>query len=209
VPSIRTLQAPHAVEIDKVKGSRFLGSAFPVETEAGVAESLQRLARTHRDATHHAFAWRLAPSAEPGAGRERWRTGDDGEPAGSAGRPILQELDARELVDTLVVVTRWYGGTKLGVGGLVRAYGAAAAAVLEEARVRTTLVRRRLRVHHPYACSGAVAAVLAAHGLVPERGSYEASVSLEVAVPVEVVDEVVRELRDATSGLAEVTPLPA
>ncbi len=111
-------------QIDPVKGSRFIATVAPVESEEAARELLDEVSAEMSDASHHCTAWRIAQPAID-------RCNDDGEPGGSAGRPILAQLTGRDLVNTAVVVTRYFGGTKLGVGGLVRAYGAAAAAALE------------------------------------------------------------------------------
>lgn len=142
--SYRTIAAPALAELPRIKGSRFLGEAFPVSTEAEAEARLEAVRRREHAATHHCWALRL------GTDGQRFRSSDDGEPSGTAGLPILRQIDARELTDVLVVVTRYYGGTKLGTGGLVRAYGEAAAAVLEEARVRVRLERVPLRLRFAY-----------------------------------------------------------
>ena len=110
------------VEVDKVKGSRFIVTVSPISTEAQFKDILSTLQKAHPNANHHCWAWRL-PS-----GRER--SSDDGEPSGSAGEPILQRMRRAELIDSMIVVTRYFGGTKLGIGGLVRAYGGAVGEVI-------------------------------------------------------------------------------
>src|SRR5690606_26622514 len=99
--------------------------------------------RTYFDATHHCAAWRLRDGS--------WRTIDAGEPSGSAGAPILTAIDGRELTDTVVIVTRYFGGTKLGIGGLARAYAEAAAAALDQAPKRLGLPGVRVRIRYDYA----------------------------------------------------------
>ena len=111
-----------------VKGSKFIGALFPVVSEDDVASQLHAVRKKYFDATHNCYAWRLYPDLE--------KSSDDGEPSGSAGKPILQVLSGAGLHNALVVVTRYFGGTKLGVGGLVRAYGDAARAAIEDAPVR-------------------------------------------------------------------------
>ncbi|MCA9712397.1 MAG: YigZ family protein, partial [Myxococcales bacterium] len=109
-----------------IKGSRFLATLAPVHDRAQARAFVAEIEAEMPDATHHCWALRLArPSLE--------RAVDAGEPSGSAGRPILAAMTGRDVVDACVVVTRYFGGTKLGVGGLVRAYGGAAAAVLDGA----------------------------------------------------------------------------
>ena len=194
-----TLAGETRRELDKIKGSRFLATAAPVSSRDDAAALLERVRAEHADARHHCFAWRRVES-----GRVEAFSSDAGEPSGSAGRPILQQLEGRSLVGAMVVVTRWFGGTKLGVGGLMRAYGAAAAEVLDRARVRRVDVTRRGRVEHPYDCSGAVQSVLSAAGIEPREAEYGARVRLLLDVPVARYDEVLAELRERTAGRADV-----
>lgn len=104
----------------KVDGSRFLAEAIPVDSRATVASEIEAIREREHKATHHCTAYRLGRDGADA------RSNDDGEPTGTAGPPILRQIEARDLTNTLVVVTRYYGGTKLGTGGLVRAYGDAA-----------------------------------------------------------------------------------
>ena len=111
----------------KDQGSRFIALAFPVETEDEVKEILSRVRKEYHDARHHCCAYRL------GLTGGQWRASDDGEPAGSAGRPILGQIDSAGLSDVMVVVVRYFGGIKLGIPGLIRAYKTSAADALESA----------------------------------------------------------------------------
>lgn len=140
----RSIARPTLVEPPKSKGSRFIGEAFPVTSEAEANACLDAARKREHAATHWCWAWRL------GIEGEAFRSSDDGEPSGSAGAPILRQIDARELTNTLVVVTRYYGGTKLGVGGLVRAYGEAASDALDAARIVEHVVRVPVRLRFAY-----------------------------------------------------------
>jgi uncharacterized YigZ family protein len=136
----RTLAGPVRAEL-KVKGSLFIAEAFPIATPEEVAAHLAAIRKRTFDATHHGFAYRLG---------DDFRYSDGGEPFGTAGQPILRQIDARGVTNTLVVVTRYFGGTKLGTGGLIRAYGDAAAAVLAEGVVREEVVLVTLHLRFPY-----------------------------------------------------------
>ena len=140
----RMIARPTLAEPPKSKGSRFIGEAFPVTTEAEAEARLDAVRKREYAATHWCWAWRL------GLEGDAFRTSDDGEPSGSAGAPILRQIDARDLTNTLVVVTRYYGGTKLGVGGLVRAYGEAASDALDAARTVEHVVRVPVRLRFAY-----------------------------------------------------------
>lgn len=111
-------------------GSKFIALAYPVETEAQVKEILSSVRKEYHDARHHCYAFRL------GLDGDVWRAGDDGEPSGSAGRPILGQIDSAGLSDILIVVVRYFGGIKLGIPGLIRAYRESSADALANA-VRT------------------------------------------------------------------------
>jgi uncharacterized YigZ family protein len=198
MPTVRTIARPLSFEIPKIKGSRFIAAAARAESAEAARAFVEARRRELPDATHHCFAWRL------GRGENAFRTADDGEPSGTAGRPILQQIDARRLTDVAVVVSRYFGGTKLGTGGLVRAYGGAAAEVLARAGVVELPVVAVLRLGYGYEQTGAVRGVLASFGLAAERPDYGAAVRVEVAVPVEEVEDVRRALRDATGGRIEI-----
>jgi uncharacterized YigZ family protein len=146
-----TLAGPGSAEL-RVRGSTFLGHALPVDSEEAARERLAELRTRFWDATHNCSAWRLRSGP--------YRASDDGEPSGSAGLPILAAIEGADLVDCLVVVTRYFGGTRLGVGGLVRSYGDAAAAALAAAPRRTGLLAARVRVRYAYGHTGAVMRVL-------------------------------------------------
>ena len=128
----------------KEKGSKFLAFAFPVGSEEEVREKLEMLRKTYYDARHHCYAYRL------GNDGEKSRANDDGEPGHSAGDPILGQIKSRELTNALVVVIRYFGGTKLGVSGLINAYKTAAAEALELNTIVTHDITHLIRFSFPY-----------------------------------------------------------
>ncbi|MCL2074355.1 MAG: YigZ family protein [Marinilabiliaceae bacterium] len=113
----------------KEKGSRFLAFAFPVSNEEIIKEHLQNLKQKYYDATHRCFAWML------GLDENNYRINDDGEPSGTAGKPILGQIKSHEVTNILIVVVRYFGGTKLGTSGLIHAYKTAAAEALTNAKI--------------------------------------------------------------------------
>ena len=141
--SYYTIAAP-AEAIYKDKGSKFLAYAWPVTDERQIRDALDGLRKRYYDATHHCYAWRLGPEGE------NVRMNDDGEPSSTAGRPILGQLLSRQVTDALVVVVRYFGGTKLGVPGLIAAYKESAAAVLDAAEVVQRTVNTVLRIGFGY-----------------------------------------------------------
>lgn len=172
-------------ETPAIKGSRFIGDARVVRTEAEARAVWAAVRKQHHKARHHCIAWRLA---DGGFGRS-----DDGEPSGTGGPPILQRLEGGDLVDVVVVVVRYYGGTKLGRGGLVRAYGDAAAAALEAAGTRPLIVHRQVVFACSYGRWGAVQNLL---GDAPHTTEFGAEVLVSLDAPVAQVDQIVDALAE-------------
>lgn len=139
----RTVEAP-AEAVFKEKSSKFLAYVYPVSDEEAIRERLEALRKRYYDATHHCYAWRLGPHGET------FRANDDGEPSSTAGRPILGQLLSHNVTDCLLVVVRYFGGTKLGVPGLIAAYKESAAAALDAARIVERTVDRRITVTFSY-----------------------------------------------------------
>lgn len=194
IERFRTLAARSGFEPEPTKGSRFIARLAPVRTEAEAKAFLAEVAREFDDARHVCYAWRLGP------GGERTRANDAGEPGNSAGRPILLQLEGHGVTDVIAVVVRYFGGVKLGVGGLMRAYGGAAGQALDRAEIVEALVRDPLACQHDYAASGAVAGALAAFGLTPEAAHYGADVRFTVQVPRASRAAFEAAFRDATHG---------
>ncbi|MDP9191724.1 MAG: IMPACT family protein [Acidobacteriota bacterium] len=138
----RTLAEP-AEHRQKIERSEFLGIAFPVTREEDFFAELERIQKRHYDATHHCWAFRLFVDT-------RSRSSDAGEPSGTAGKPILAAIEGASLHDIGVIVVRWYGGIKLGTGGLSRAYRDTAAATLRGAKLLDRYVYQRVRVIVPF-----------------------------------------------------------
>ena len=197
--SYRTLDAAIRHEPAKIKGSRHIATAAPVANEAEVASLVEHARAEFPKANHHAFAWRLGIDAS------RFRYSDDGEPSGSAGKPILQQIDRLKLTCVAVVVSRIFGGTRLGVGGLMRAYGGAAAAALERAAVVERVLTATVTITHDYGDAGAIQAVLHKAQLEPHSSNYEAQSTLVIHVAVDLVDAFVASVTEATAGRATTT----
>lgn len=138
----------------KDNGSRFIAFAYPVETEAQIKEIVASLKKEYHDARHHCYAYRLGYKADV------FRANDDGEPSGSAGRPILGQIDSRGLSDVLVVVVRYFGGIKLGIPGLIRAYKSSSEDALSQAAVVEKIAAVNYRVEFGYMAMNFVMKVL-------------------------------------------------
>lgn len=193
-----TLAAPATVET-RVRGSTFIALAAPAADDEAARAVLAAVQREHHDATHNCSAWRLHTGV--------WRANDAGEPSGSAGAPILAAIDGAGVLDAIVVVTRYFGGTKLGVGGLVRAYGEAAAAALEDAPRARSTPSLRLRVRYPYEHTSAVMRAVEHFGAEElEHGFADGGDEAETLLTIPRTDEAgIRVfLRERTGGA--VTP---
>ena len=192
------------VEVEhRERGSRFLALASPVSDERQALAVRNAARRRHHDATHHCWAFRIAPPETPAE-----RSDDDGEPSGTAGAPILLAIRHRDLFDVVVVVTRWFGGTKLGTGGLARAYGEVARAALEAVPRRRVDRVAVLEVRCAWDTLGAVEAELSRHGDVlrgVER-RFGGDPVLEVRALRSRADELRRRLVDAAAGRLTIGP---
>jgi uncharacterized YigZ family protein len=138
----------------KDRGSRFIAIAIPVVSQEEIKARLEELRKEYHDARHHCYAWVLSPD------RQAWRVNDDGEPSGTAGRPILGQINSRELTNILVVVIRYFGGTLLGVSGLINAYRSAAADALEKAVITERHLTESWLITFPYIAMNDVMKVL-------------------------------------------------
>ena len=199
VSSYLTVARDVVAEIE-VKRSRFLCTLVRVGDEQAARAVVERLRKEHWDAGHHCSAMRVGAPSHPVE-----RSSDDGEPAGTAGAPMLDVLRGAELSDVVAVVSRWFGGTLLGAGGLVRAYGDAVRSALDEA---STLRRSLLREHLlelDHADAGRIESELRARGIAVLETSYAARVSLTLGVAPADEAWLATTLAELTGGGAETT----
>jgi uncharacterized YigZ family protein len=188
------------VEVE-VRRSRFRCRLERVPDEDAARAVVEAARRRHWDARHHCSAFVL------GADGATARSSDDGEPAGSAGAPMLETLRGRELSDVVAVVTRWFGGTLLGVGGLVRAYSEAVALAADEAGVLRRERRDLVEVDAAHADAGRLEHELRSRGLVVRDASYGAVVTLTLAVPARLSGSLPGTLAGLTGGAAAPRPV--
>lgn len=139
-----SIKSPIENTLLKEKGSKFIGFAYPVNSEEEIKQRLEKIYEDHPKATHHCYAFRL------GLKGENYRANDDGEPSGSAGLPIFNQLLAHDITNVLVVVVRYYGGIKLGVGGLVKTYKESAKITLDEAEIITKELETTIEISFNY-----------------------------------------------------------
>ncbi len=192
--SFRTISSECSAEIARIKGSRFLAEAWPVSSVEEAELRLEATRRREHAATHHCFALRLGPDGATS------RTSDDGEPSGSAGLPILRRIEGRHLTDIVVIVTRYFGGVKLGTGGLVRAYGEAADAVLTEAREVVCVLRAPVRIRFDYSDTSPALHILSGYDAITRATRYGDRTEMELAIRVSQVDDFLAEFSNALHG---------
>lgn len=179
------------------KKSRFIAEVFPVSSEEEAMSELEKIKKKYWDARHHCWAYVIGRN--PGSER----MSDDGEPAGTAGKPILEVIRGRGLTDVLVVVTRYFGGTLLGTGGLVRAYTSAAAEGLKHTRKLEKIHGVSLRISTDYTGLGKIQYLLAQQGICVTDTVYSDHVVLSVLVPDDGISPLQKQIMEGTNGQAE------
>jgi len=187
------LQAP-AEGLYKDRGSRFLAYAFPVNSEDDLKKELARLRKEHHGARHHCYAFRLSPSSGI------YRYSDDGEPSGTAGRPIYEQICAAGLYDTAVVVVRYFGGILLGTGGLHRAYKEAAADALARAETAEKVPHDTLILSFGYPEMNKVMQIVDREHLAVTGQDYGDSCRLTLSVPADQTERI-RERFEREEGV--------
>lgn len=192
----KTISKDLELEIIPIKKSRFIAKAFYVETEQEVLEKLDAIKSCYVDANHHCWAYSLADY-------NQFRFNDDGEPAGSAGRPILSHIQGKGLSNILVVVVRYFGGTKLGVGGLVRAYGQAAKEVLDLAEIISVQSQCSVYVEYEYSETANVELLMQQYSAIILDKNYSDTINLTVKINESDSHEFVSKLANATKGRAK------
>ncbi len=186
----------------KRKGSRFIAEALLTSAVDEAMTQLEAIRKREHAASHHCYAYRV------GTGQEvTFKYSDDGEPNGSAGRPIFDILSGRELTNVLVVVTRYFGGTKLGTGGLVRAYGDAATAALERAGRRQNFITVRFRIVIPFAMYDPLMKVVTRHQAHQRQADFADRVTLELEVRRSSAEALTNDIVQLSSGKAKVETL--
>ena len=166
----------------KDNGSRFLSFAYPCKDPEIAEDIVKKLRKEYYDATHHCYAYRI------GLKGDIWRANDDGEPSSTAGRPILGEILSRNLSDILVVVVRYFGGVKLGVPGLIKAYRTATSEALEKAGVVTRTATSPMKIIFPYHQTDKVLKELRKRNIEESEKKFEEECSLTAHVPLSMTE---------------------
>jgi len=197
IDSYRTVEAPADARIARLR-SRFVCQLLPVSELEHIPTHLDRIRREMHDASHHCHAYRILDGDAHSAGYD-----DDGEPHGSAGEPILRQIEAADLTNILAVVTRYFGGAKLGIGGLIRAYGDAVRAALERASVVRRELRTSLQLLVPQQAGGSVMGLVHRYGGVIKDTQYADRARIIASLAPSRVDPFIGALRELTGDRAQ------
>lgn len=177
------------------KKSRFIANVFAITSEEDAITKIEQIKKKHYDARHHCFAYSLS-STPPVL-----RFSDDGEPSGTAGKPILEIITTNELFHTLIVVTRYFGGTLLGTGGLVRAYTAAAKEGLANSIIIDKYLGNIFTFKTDYSHLGKIQYLLGMNQISVLDTNYQEDIQFKILLPIEVQDKITKELIELTDGL--------
>lgn len=173
----------------KDKGSKFLAYAYPVKSEEEIKTHLATLRKLHPSARHHCYAFRL------GADKQAFRANDDGEPSNTAGKPILGQIQSKDLTNVLIVVVRYFGGTLLGVSGLINAYKLAAADALNNASVIEKTMNELYEIHFGYLQMNDVMKIMKDEKLEQLTNTFELDCKLTFSVRKSKADKVVEQMK--------------
>lgn len=184
-----TIDKPSMAEF-KERGSRFIAYAWPIESVADFKEKLATIKNEHPKATHYCFAYRL------GLDEYNFRVSDNGEPSGSAGRPILGQIDSRQLTNVVVFVVRYFGGSLLGIPGLINAYKTATALALQAVQVFQKPVLIHYRIEFDYTQMNKVMLIIKQYHCVIHRQDIQLFCTMELGIVKSKIDEVVSRLND-------------
>jgi uncharacterized YigZ family protein len=177
----------------KDRGSRFIAYAFPLAAKEMFKEKLSEVKKEHPKASHHCFAYRI------GTDRNNFRSGDDGEPSGSAGKPILGQIDSMELTNVLIIVVRYFGGTMLGVPGLINAYKSAASMALQTTPVVQKAVEINYELLFEYSLINPVMNIVKQYNCTIHRQELQLFSRMHIGIPKNRQEEVLYKLKDLHS----------
>ena len=173
----------------KEKGSKFFAFAYPVSSEEEIKDIQQKLRKDYYDARHHVFAWRL------GADKKRYRASDDGEPSNSSGPPILGQIQSFDLTNILIVVIRYFGGTKLGVSGLINAYRTAAKEAIANNNIEEKTVMSYYRIEFSYNEMNSVMKLIKDNNINQTNQKFDLNCSMEISIKVSDEDVVTEKFK--------------
>lgn len=173
----------------KDKSSKFYAYAYPVQSIEDIEQRLQEIKKVHLKARHFCYAYIL------GADKQNFRANDDGEPSGTAGRPIFGQLEKRNIVNTLVVVVRYFGGTKLGTSGLIKAYKEAASLALDNTEIKEEILTKNLIVSCTYEDIGTIMNIVTTKGYHIVNTFYQESVSVVLKIRISEINDAIKYIK--------------
>lgn len=189
------ISGPHRHEL-KIKRSVFIGSISPVAGRDEAETFLETIRGQFHDATHNCFAYRIDEA--------EFRFSDDGEPSGTAGKPILAMIDKYSLLQVALVVTRYYGGIKLGTGGLIRAYSQCAEETVQKCKLKKFVRYHFLKIQYPYNLTRQIHYVTAKHQGIIDTSTFDTAVSSVVKIPAQQQQAFERELLQTGEGQVQI-----
>ena len=194
IDSYHTVPVSAETEI-KIKGSKFIGRVFPCADETEAETILTRIRKVFYDATHNCYAWRV------GLGKEIvFKYSDDGEPSGTAGRPIYDQMEGHDITNAILIVTRYFGGTKLGTGGLTHAYSDSAAETIEKAGVVERFITDTVTLVVAFADYNAVERLIRQSGGIITQSDFADVVTLTAEIRISLMECLRADLIEITSG---------
>lgn len=189
--------ASESAGIYREKGSKFLAFAYPVKSIAEIKDHIDHLKKHYYDARHHCYAYRL------GADESEFRMNDDGEPSGTAGKPIFGQILSAGITDVLVIVVRYFGGTLLGTSGLIRSYKAASADCLKNASIIEKHIQKQAIVKYPYEQTNEVMRLMNDFDLKPVTQRFMAKCEMEINIRASIYDATLQKFNNLEGVLAE------
>jgi uncharacterized YigZ family protein len=172
----------------KDKGSKFISAAYPVSEEPEIKAILEEVRKEHHEARHHCYAYIL------GKDKETWRANDDGEPSGTAGRPILGQIRSFGLTNVLIVVSRYFGGTLLGVSGLINAYKSAAEAALSNAEITDHVINGSYIITYPYSAMNDVMKILKEENVIQTDHTFDLECRIRIQFRLSSTEKILLRL---------------
>jgi len=191
--SFLTIEKFHSEEI-KITRSRFISQAFPIRTKSEITQIINDVRKKYYDASHHPYAYRI------GVDKNDFKFSDDGEPSGSAGKPILEVIDKYNITDVLLIVSRYFGGTKLGVGGLRRAIAEAADLCLNNAVIIEKLITEKMNLEFDYTFMNLVMKLIEAEQIKLLENNSDEKCKLILEVRLSKIEKLKTELTGLTNG---------
>jgi len=184
----------HTLSETKINKSKFISQSFPLKSQLEIPELIKSVQKKYYDASHQPFAFRV------GINKDNFRSSDDGEPSGSSGKPVLEAIDKYKLTDVLVVVTRYFGGIKLGVGGLRRAYFEAANLCLKDAIIIEKLITKKLNLEFDYKFMNVVMNLIETEKIILLQNSSDEKCKFNIKVRLSKIDKLRKDLTALTNG---------